>query len=435
MERKRRRVRPPRDGRYDHRHRDDAHVDDVAGVGYTNGMQIFVMGFLEAGKAASRLATDAVVDAIGGMKQRRDHRDANFIDEIDEYDDDEPAAARGMGRRHRRRGVLDVDVLDYSPTPSRRRDVVVGSGKRVRRGGRSSEDRDELGGRRRTIGREAATVRGDDDVVVGAVVVDREGRSSPRRRRPDRDDGTISVDRRYRDHRPISPGGGDPDDAPLRLRRTVVRDGSEVGAPRTIYGLYHRDADKSTSPNEVVRDREEEDAEENIGHRPEQPSRWKDRLRRKFDVALGLKSPPSSSSPSMAGTYYDSWRAQIQGVDDGRKEVMRRRMNEMDDSSSATVASLEGEVVRRASPSSSSINRNNRRARMRAKKQTNALDSKVSPSSRSIDPPKSRLDEVPFWRETGSIASLLFENRPWSSSSGRGDRRVIGRKSLEVRSC
>jgi hypothetical protein len=103
-----------------------------------------------------------------------------------------------MGRRHRRRGVLDVDVLDYSPTPSRRRDVVVGSGKRVRRGGRSSEDRDELGGRRRTMGREEAIVRGDDGVVVGAVVVDREGRSSPRRNRPDRDDGTISVIWRYR---------------------------------------------------------------------------------------------------------------------------------------------------------------------------------------------------------------------------------------------
>jgi hypothetical protein len=57
--------------------------------------------------------------------------------------------------------------------------------------------------------------------------------------------------------------------------------------------------------------------------RHERPSRWKERLRRKFDVALGLESPPSSSSSSMAGTYYDSWMAQMKDVDDGRKEALR----------------------------------------------------------------------------------------------------------------
>ena len=279
-----------------------------------------------------------------------------------------------------------------------------------------------------------------DDHVGGGAMVDRDGRSSPRRRRrrrrrPAHDDGTMHVDRRYRDRRPrLSEEGEDPDDASsLRSRRVVVRDGSVEGAPpRTIYGLYHRETDVSTSS---PKREEEEDADEEVGRRHERPSRWKERLRRKFDVALGLESPPSSSSSSMAGTYYDSWMAQMKDVDDGRKEALRRRMNERDDPSTAAITLPNGKS-RRALPSSPIPNRNNRRARMRAKKQTPALDGQASPSLKSTDLPKSRLDEVPFWREGGSIASLLFENRPsLPSSSGRDVRGVMGRKSLEVRSC
>ena len=165
-----------------------------------------------------------------------------------------------------------------------------------------------------------------DDHVGDGAMVDRDGRSSPRRRRrrrPAHDDGTMHVDRRYRNRRPrSSEEGEDPDDASsLRSRRVVVRDGSVEGAPpRTIYGLYHRETDVSTSsPNRG----EEEDADEEVGRRRERPSRWKERLRRKFDVALGLESPPSSSSSSMAGTYYDTWMAQMKDVDDGRKEALR----------------------------------------------------------------------------------------------------------------
>ena len=280
-----------------------------------------------------------------------------------------------------------------------------------------------------------------DDHVGGGAMVDRDGRSSPRRRRrrrrrPAHDDGTMHVDRRYRDRRPrLSEEGEDPDDASsLRSRRVVVRDGSVEGAPpRTIYGLYHRETDVLTSSPNIE---EEEDADEEVGRRHERPSRWKERLRRKFDVALGLESPPSSSSSSsMTGTYYDSWMAQMKDVDDGRKEALRRRMNERDDPSTAAVTLPNGKS-RRALPSSPIPNRNNRRARMRAKKQTPALDGQASPSLKSTDLPKSRLDEVPFWREGGSIASLLFENRPsLPSSTGRDDRGVMGRKSLEVRSC
>ena len=281
-----------------------------------------------------------------------------------------------------------------------------------------------------------------DDHVGGGAMVDRDGRSSPQRshrRRPAHDDGTMHVDRRYLDRRPrSSEEGEDPDDASsLRSSRVVVRDGSVEGAPpRTIYGLYHRETDISTSsPNRVLPDDEEEDDDEEVGRRHERPSRWKERLRRKFDVALGLESPPSSSSSSMAGTYYDSWKAQMKEVEDGRKEAMRRRMNERDDPSTAAVTLPNGKS-RRALPSSPIPIRNNRRARMRAKNQTPALDGQASPSLKSTDLPKSRLDEVPFWREGGSIASLLFENRPsLPSSTGRDDRGVMGHKFLEVRSC
>ena len=117
----------------------------------------------------------------------------------------------------------------------------------------------------------------------------------------------------------------------------------------------------------------------------------------------------------------------MEGMDDGRKEAMRRRMNELDASGQDI-----GESRRGDAPSSSAPYRNNRRARMRAKK-TAAFDNDRSPSPRSVDPPKSRLDEVPFWREGGSIASLLFENRPSSSSGARDGRHPNGRKSLEVR--
>ena len=172
-----------------------------------------------------------------------------------------------------------------------------------------------------------------DDHVGGGAMVDRDGRSSPqrshrRRPRPAHDDGTMHVDRRYLDRRPrSSEEGEDLDDASsLRSSRVVVRDGSVEGAPpRTIYGLYHRERDVSiSSSNRFLPDKEEEDDDEEVGRRHERPSRWKERLRRKFDVALGLESPSSSSSSSsMTGTYYDSWMAQMKDVDDGRKEALR----------------------------------------------------------------------------------------------------------------
>ncbi|KAL3816340.1 hypothetical protein ACHAXA_011440 [Cyclostephanos tholiformis] len=397
------------------------------------------MGFLEAGRAAARLMADAAIDAIDGMTKR---------DVLDDDDDE-----RGAQRRPR---VLDVDVLDYSPTRMRRGDVVGGYG---RRGWGGQDSDDGRGGR--TGGRRVTTPRGwherSGGVGVG-VVEDREKRRHGRLYA--RDHGTIHVNRRHLDegprppggnfatsrNRPTAPGGvmgseGDgalpsagetsattPDDVvigpPMRSRRTV-RDGSDVGAPRRIYGLYHRETDISMSPDQVDFDPEVGAKEVRVRSR-ERHSQWKDRLRRKFDVALGLESPPSSSSSSkMTGTYYDSWRAQIKGMGDERKELMRRRMNELNDSS------LRNGELRRAAPSSSSPYRNNRRARMRAKKKTPPLYNRVSPSQRSINPPKSHLDEVPFWKERGSIASFIFENRPSSASSRVDNRQTMGRKSLE----
>ncbi|KAL3766415.1 hypothetical protein ACHAW5_008652 [Stephanodiscus triporus] len=214
--------------------------------------------------------------------------------------------------------------------------------------------------------------------------------------------------------------------------RRVVRDGSEVVAQRKIYGLYHRSddggnrgTDRSTSSNRVDLDREE-GAEGRESRRDER--RWKERLRRKFDVALGLQLP-SQSSASTTGAYYNSWKTQMEGMDDGRKEELRRRMNELNDSPAAAASRRNGDLGRDAASSSSS-HRNNRRARMRAK--TTAFDQQ-STLPRSIESPKSRLDEVPFWREGGSIASLLFENRPSSSPGAREDRHSTGKRTLEVR--
>jgi hypothetical protein len=128
----------------------------------------------------------------------------------------------------------------------------------------------------------------------------------------------------------------------------------------------------------------------------------------------------------------------MKGMDHGRKEAMCRRMNELDNPSLAAAASGKNCKFCRDAPLSSSgvpsfsfAHQNNRRVRMRAKK-TTALDYKRSPLPQSINSTKSHLDKVPFWREGGSIASLLFENR-LPSSGAEDNRHPMGRKSLEVR--
>lgn len=199
--------------------------------------------------------------------------------------------------------------------------------------------------------------------------------------------------------------GGNETDTERQSRRFPSDDGEDddaIADSKRIYGLYADQAPRNRM------EREEEKAKRELHHKRQ----WKDRLRRKFDDALGLHSPASTES------YYDSWKNQMEGVDDGRKEVLRQQLNDeylssVGDDSSKTISGA------------SSTSRNNRRARMRAK--SNIVSTPPS-SSRQLDNrslPRSRLDEVPFWREGGTIASLLFDTRQLPSRPTRRSSRTL----------
>ena len=115
----------------------------------------------------------------------------------------------------------------------------------------------------------------------------------------------------------------------------------------------------------------------------------------------------------------------MDGLDDRRKEVLRRQMKVENDSDTTNDDSKQASDETKTS--TPSLYRNNRRARMRVK---SIVDKKQSPPSRRNNkksPPKSRLDEVPFWREGGTLASLLFDTRQSRDGKGYTSRR----KSLE----
>ena len=116
----------------------------------------------------------------------------------------------------------------------------------------------------------------------------------------------------------------------------------------------------------------------------------------------------------------------MDGLDDRRKEVLRRQMKV--ENNSDTNDNYSKQASDDTKTSTPSLYRNNRRARMRVK---SIVDNKQSPPSRrnrnNKSSPKSRLDEVPFWREGGTMASLLFDSRPSRDGKGYPSRR----KSLE----
>lgn len=179
-------------------------------------------------------------------------------------------------------------------------------------------------------------------------------------------------------------------------RRPRVHDDS-----RPIYDLYHGDIEDKLGTDGRGQIRHEQ-----VGRKHLHQKQWKDRLRNKFDVALGLQPPADDTA-----TYYDSWKTQMKDVDDDRKEALRQQMN------AAGSEQMQAPLQTSQSPTSYP---KNRRARMRAK------------SNFDIPPPpdksyKSRLDEVPFWREQGNIASLLFDNRPSSLPPPSGARDGSGR--------
>ncbi len=334
---------------------------------YDNGAQIFLMGFLEAGKTAAQLALDSVGDAVNPFSE----------DEKRWYDEE------------RGREVLDVNILDYSPD----------YGRRTQRRYSSSET-----GRRRRQRRNMRSGRSYDDRDIVA------SNMPPRRRRSIERQRTSKVgERQKKDYYPEPPAsfsvardinsssasGSDSGDMAsgqiTEVEQHVPRRNGRTSQDSTkpIYGLYNGDISDAPTSNRLYNTTEQRQEPQKHPNHTHPKKLWKKRLRKKFDAALGLQSP---SSPSSSESLYDSWKTQVDGVHDGRKEVLRNEMN------------------RQKSPTAAS-SPNNRRSRMRAKLKT----SQVSNTA------KSYLDEPPFWRrDGGTIASVLFDSQQSSSPMSRG---------------
>jgi hypothetical protein len=96
---------------YDFRLDSEQGNEDPRNLVYDNGLQIFLMGFYEASKTATRLVTDEVVDAVlDGTNSAA----ASFVSGRDRwrYDNDD-----GMGeeREGQRWQAEDANILGYSP--------------------------------------------------------------------------------------------------------------------------------------------------------------------------------------------------------------------------------------------------------------------------------------------------------------------------------
>ncbi len=349
---------------------------------YDNGLQIFLMGFYEAGKAATRLVTDAVVDAVhyggNGASAKRWR-----------YDDDMEEEQEG-----REWEIVDANILNYSPQ-------VRGHGSQRRRRQNNNDDYYGNGVKRHHGQRGNRGEARQDEYATNHHV---ERHVLPRR-------SVVSNKEPLKERWGTLEEGGipqymPPSEIPIEtdVERRVSTDYAISGSKR-IYGVYADRALQNQSGSEEIK------AEQELHHKRQ----WKDRLRRKFDDALGFHSSASSSVTSQE-SYYESWKKQMESVDDGRKEVLRRQLNEKHLSSSINDSS-------KPKIETPSTYRNNRRARMRA----NSSVAKTPPpsSSRRLyneSFQRSRLDEVPCWREGGTIASLLFDNRQPPTSPKRRSR-------------
>jgi len=332
---------------------------------YDNGAQIFLMGFLEAGKTAAQLAFGSVAEAVNP-----------FSEEKRWYDEE------------RGREVLDVNILDYSPDyeqrSQRRYSGETGRARRRRRRrpvrpGRNYRDVDSVASdrpsrRRRSIEKQPASnvsrnpMRNSLEQPNSFPVA--RGSSSSRKI------GSDSVDTSTTQVTAIK------QDQPRNER-------SRHDGTKPMYGLYNTntDIDDQSKPDRLYNTTQQRQEPQLHSKKHTHPKKiWKKRLRKKFDAALGLQSP---SSPSSAESLYNSWKTQVGGVHDGRKEALRTEMNKKESS---------------AGPS-----RNNRRSRMRAKLN----------SSQVGETAKSYLDEPPFWRKDGTIASVLFDSQQPTFSSRR----------------
>jgi hypothetical protein len=296
---------------------------------YDNGLQIFLMGFLEAGKTAAELALDAAKQRTGFSNEDVDYDSGAY------WYDERPRRQRKNGGRYTTRPRADQSRADYGYR------------------------------------------RNQYDVQSPEV------NTFPTRQRP------------------IS-----------RSRIPTSNDGE----PKPLYGI------------EYARDVESE------GHFHKR--QWKDRLRKKFDAALGLES---TMTPTEKESYYESWKRNMGEMDDSHKDRLRRRMKEDTES----LEQEEQPAARSTSAMNSERVPQNRRARMRAAK--NGVLNEPSPpvttnitaisplpkipSKKKYNSSKLRTEETPFWKERGSIASLLFDN---SASSWKKSMQKKNKNTLEV---
>mmetsp|Transcript_15706 Transcript_15706/g.32641 ORF Transcript_15706/g.32641 Transcript_15706/m.32641 type:complete len:843 (-) Transcript_15706:139-2667(-) len=348
---------------------------------YENGMQIFLMGFYEAGKTATQLAVDAVADSIQiPFSNYREGRG-----EGEWYYDE------SLGR-----DILDVNILAESKeNRGRRKDYVAGDGERFYR--------EPSRPYRRRHGPEYSTTMPRSR----RRYYDEEEEMKYHNKVPSR-----TIEERY--------------SRPRRPRSKVRSETNEDGSPKSSYGLYRGTEDESAANvmDEVLPIDSQQDQQPSQNRNKHQKRYWKDRVRHKFDVALGLDTAASSNSES----YYDNWKSRLEQMDDGRKEILRNKLNVMENFTDLSAAKMPDMQSRdqKSYP-------NNRRARRRAR-----ILSKTSESQQRTPvktPSKSRTEEVPFWREGGSLASLLFDTQYKSdNSSGNGTRnkrRIPKKNSLE----
>ena len=278
------------------------------------------------------------------------------------------------------RNVLDVNILDYSPYYYND-DYTRDASSRRRRG------RGRDGGRRQQGYSAAQNVQGQQQ----------------RRRNPHSDVGEAGKNRYYKTNDTAYENNGTikgysiedqpsptilPSTAasPINLSENKSQRRYEAGGDkvRSKYGLYHSNNDYGYGTQAGNQTAQGGQREQTRRHRKNRELQWKHRLRRKFDAALGLDVETSTSSSSQPQQSY----------------------------------------------------RNNRRARTRAKANGDIVPppppSTALPRRRTkLSPTRSHLDEVPIWRQSGTIASLLLDAKNAKDDDGRypSNRRT----SLEVR--
>ncbi|KAL7475649.1 hypothetical protein ACHAW6_001581 [Cyclotella cf. meneghiniana] len=254
-------------------------------VMYNNGLQIFIMGFMEAGKTADALAVEAA---------------RNIVDQwtIGSGDDGERRWDPVTGRE-----IYDANVVEYT------RDLNVevayhGDGTRPRR-------------RRKRWQRNPSELRKERDQHYGITRQWEEDESELEVR----GEAALSFEvEQWR--RPVA-ATMESDSTPMQKRPTSHSRNQTYheGKPKPIYGLYGK------TDTRVQQNDEENKSETQHAHQHKQ--QWKDRLR--------LESSSSTNEQS----YYNSWKRCMEGreEEDSLQMTLRQKMNNDTESTNAPLPS------------------------------------------------------------------------------------------------